>query len=67
MPVDLSRVAFKRLHATRFKLVHASHYRKLLRPLGRMHHLDKKAATGTVRSTVRVTPPNRSWRSQEWL
>lgn len=28
---------------------------------------DRKAATFVVRSTVRVTPPNRSWRSQEWL
>lgn len=59
MAVDLQRVALKRVQHVFVP--------NPVPTLGKHAYLDRKAATFAVRSTVRVTPPNRSWRSQEWL
>lgn len=59
MAVDLQRVAPKRVQHVFVP--------KPVPTFGRHAYLDRKAATFAVCSTVRVTPPNRSWRSQEWL
>jgi len=66
MAVDAWRIARKRTSRCASVLMRARPY--IPKPgFGSHAQRDRKAATFVVRSTVRVTPPNRSWRSQEWL